>query len=425
MFQPLNVFQRLMRAWDRIHPYNAAQCAVLDPSIEPDELINAFPRAVTAAGLGEVRVGHDAATMVQVPANDPRLQPATTWIGGSFEHHVSTHMNQPFAPDREVPFRAFVVRDGTGCRAGLVYSHWVADSWSIRRLIQRWIELAMHRSPSAPMLPLPGGYWKLVGPNRLGWTLSRGLLDALRHSSRLRSVRRTPTNAPDAQSVAFQLHALPDGIGPAMRHRARLLGATVNDVMLAAAAQSLARCTTNQKTRRRPDLSMGTIVDLRRSTQLTDRHFGLLLGFVGAVYRPADLNDFGRLLEQTARQSSRSRLEHAAAASMVRLAIGCFLSERWPARKLLEFYRKRLPLAGGISNVEMSRDPLSSLHPSPLRDYIRVSPAGPMMPLAFTPTTLGNQSHIGFTYKPGAMDEQSANALLGTFADRLCRFAFD
>ncbi|HMO26965.1 MAG TPA: hypothetical protein PKB10_11915, partial [Tepidisphaeraceae bacterium] len=333
MSQPLNVFQRLMRAWDRIHPYNAAQCAVLDSSIDPQRLIDAFPRAIDSAGLGEVRVDGHVATIARVPLTDARLQPAAAWAGGSFERHLSAQLNEPFDPERCVPFRAFVVRDDTGCRAGIVYSHWVADSLSMRRLVHRWIVLALGHPAPPPVLPMPGGYGSLVGPNRLPWTLARGLLDAMRHSSRLRSVRRTPTNAPEQQSVAFQVHPLPDGIGDALRRRARDRSVTVNDVMLAASAEELSRATVRQKTRRRPDLSMGTIVDLRRMIDLPDRHFGLLLGFVGNVWRPGALQDFDRLLDITARQSRQSRADHAAAASMIRLAIGCFLAERWSARK--------------------------------------------------------------------------------------------
>jgi hypothetical protein len=69
-------------------------------------------------------------------------------------------------------------------------------------------------------------------------------------------------------------------------------------------------------------------------------------------------------------------------------------------QRMLHFYQKHLPLAGGISNVNMNRSWATAYHPRPLLDYIRVSPTGPMMPLVFATTTLGHSFHFAYTYRP-------------------------
>ena len=51
--------------------------------------------------------------------------------------------------------------------------------------------------------------------------------------------------------------------------------------------------------------------------------------------------------------------------------------------RAVHLYRKRVPLAGGISNINLSTTWASDYHPTPLLQYIRVSPTGPMMPLVF------------------------------------------
>ena len=77
------------------------------------------------------------------------------------------------------------------------------------------------------------------------------------------------------------------------------------------------------------------------------------------------------------------------------MVVGLTIGRLLGRDKMVEFYRKRMPLAGGISNVNLNRSWAGEFHPEPLLDYIRVSPTGPLMPLVFTPTTLGKKMHLG------------------------------
>ena len=66
-----------------------------------------------------------------------------------------------------------------------------------------------------------------------------------------------------------------------------------------------------------------------------------------------------------------------------------------PNRDLYHFYRKELPMLGGLSNVTLNDTWAARYHPDPLREYIRVSPTGPLVPLVFLgPTTLGSQLSV-------------------------------
>jgi hypothetical protein len=90
-------------------------------------------------------------------------------------------------------------------------------------------------------------------------------------------------------------------------------------------------------------------------------------------------------------------------------------------KRAYPFYRKHMPLAGGISNVCLDRTWAAQYHPTPLLDYIRVSPTGPMIPLAFTPTTLGSQFNLGLTYRHNLLTDPAADAIVVEFLDRLAR----
>jgi NRPS condensation-like uncharacterized protein len=205
---------------------------------------------------------------------------------------------------------------------------------------------------------------------------------------------------------------------------AKRLGVTVNDVFLAAMAEVCDRFVPARRTSRRPDLGLGTIVDLRsRTKQRMEDQLGLFLGFTSVFCRPDDLSDWNRLLQRIHQQNAMQKNAFAAESSMVRMLAGLVVARILKKRKLLEFYRKRLALTAGISNVNLNRDWPKRFHPDPLLDYIRISPAGPMMPVVFTPTTLGNQLNIGLTCRQSVIPREQAGELISAFLARLESFA--
>src|SRR5262249_43625717 len=96
---------------------------------------------------------------------------------------------------------------------------------------------------------------------------------------------------------------------------------------------------------------------------------------------------------------------------------GVVAGELLSQRTLLNWYRKRLPLCAGISNVNLNRTWVAEYHPAPLVDYVRVSPVGPIMPIVFTPSSLGNDLHFGLT----CGDAVVSPARAGTVADEFAR----
>src|SRR5258706_3677489 len=53
---PINVFQRLARQWDEMHPYNAAQVLKIEGTPSPSALQEAWHDALNDLGLGRVHV---------------------------------------------------------------------------------------------------------------------------------------------------------------------------------------------------------------------------------------------------------------------------------------------------------------------------------------------------------------------------------
>lgn len=419
----LNVFQQLTRQWDSIHPYNAAQAMKLEGAPETDRLSSTYEATLGELGLGSAEVRGGRFRWHRLPLDHrPNLAVPD---GTTFSEWMSKELNRPFA-DGSVPFRPFVISEDGNHYAGVAYHHWAADSYSIRLLLHEWFLRIFEPTEArrAPLRVATQGYWKLFGPGQAGWKLDEGILGVFRWSARFRRARRIePSASKDLQSH-FSLHHAPVGLIQSIARACRQNGITVNDVFLATMAEVCDRFVPTQRNGKRPDLGLGTIVDLRsKSRQRMEDQFGLFLGFTSVFCRQDDLKDWNRLLARVHQQNAMQKQACAAESSMVRMASGLAVARIIKKRQLIEFYRKRLALTAGISNVNLNRDWPRHHHPAPLLDYVRVSPAGPMMPVVFTPTTLGNQLNIGLTCRKSVVSEALATRMIEAFLRRLESFA--
>ena len=417
---PLNIFQRLTRQWDQLHPYNAAQSMHLDGNADIGRIEEAWRSALTELGLGPVRcnggnyfysTAKDLHQSVHVPS--PAL---------SVDAYLTAEMNRPFTADEGTPFRPFVLTESGSHFLGVVYHHWIADSVSIRSLLREWF-LRLYQPERAQRIPFKqptAGYWRLFGPDAANWDLGTNVLDVFRWSSRLKLARRVENRSFPDLKTQFTLHRLPDGLVDRLLPVARAAGATLNDLFLAAMARACDRYVVAPPARRRTDLALGVIVDLRASApdMLADT-FGLFLGFTSVLCGIEHLRDWDRLLAHLTQQNRQNKRNTSAQTSMLRILGGSIAGRLLSRRGVLEFYRKRIALAAGISNVNLNRTWVADYHPSPILDYIRVSPTGPMLPVVFTPSTLGNRLHFGLTHRVSVLPEDIAAQCADTFAHML------
>lgn len=434
----LNVFQRLVRQWDALHPYNAAQVMHLAGAAadddDADRLDDAWRETLADLGLGTLQTRGDRYRF-ELLNGDVTLGRVTRVCGRTrgLDEFITGELNRRFEPGGS-PLRPFILR-GEGDHtfyAGVVYHHWVADSASIRLLLREWFYRAYDpsRARRAPLRVAPSGYWPAFGPTQRKWELDDGVLTSLRWSSRMKRARRIESSGFDDYRTHFTSHRLPDGIVEPLRRASRAMGVTLNDVFLAAVAQVCDADPCIRRTARRQDLALGTIVDLRAraprgatpADNLADV-FGLFLGFTSVVCRPRELCDFDRLVRRISVQNRAHAASGAPEASMIRMLAGLVAHRVLGQQRIKQFYRKRLPLAGGVSNVNLTGSWAHEYHPAPLLDYIRVSPSGPMMPLVFTPTTLGQRLNFGLTCRSAVVPPDRAAAMSATFTHGLLRVA--
>lgn len=419
---PLNVFQHLMRRWDAVHPYNAAQAMHLSGTPDVGRLAAAWAEAVAETGLGAVAVARSRYRYTSLNGHAAKYPVAARSTG--LAEYLSAEMNRPFDDPDEPPFRPFVLTGDGTYHLGLVYQHWLADSVSIRSLVGEWFARAFDPAAArrSPFVIGQTGYWNSVGPGRAGWSFAEGLLNLTRRHTRLRRARKVDSHALSDPATRFAVYPAAPGTIGRLRAVAADRGVKVNDLFLAALAEACHAHVPLQPRPNRRDLAVGSVVDLRPyAPPAVAESFGLLLGFTNVVCQPDELADFDRLVAAVAAQTRHQKARGVAPSSLMWMSAALIVGKLSKPKELYHFYRKELPLAGGLSNVDLTRTWLGRYHPDPVLDYVRVSPTGPMAPLAVTTTTLCDQLHVGLTHRTGLIDPALADAIAAAFLNRLAR----
>lgn len=420
----LNIFQRLMRLWDEVHPYNAVHtCRIAGPA-DIQRISDAWRISLKAMGVGKISVNKGNFRHV-APSDSECSSSIQLHSGMSLDELVTNEMNTRMNPDEGCPFRAFVLDEGNTHCVGVNYHHWVADSASIRWLMNEWFIHMQDPSRNGickARIPTQG-QWHYFGPDSAGWRLDEGFMALLRNRTRFSRMRYIDKPVTDSK-VAITFHHLPDGVGPKLASLAKRSGATFNDVMVAAMAQVVDVHGVTPANKDRDELSIGTIVDLRNTaSQKMDDIFGLFLGFITTIVRAQDLQDWDRLLQRVARQNTFQKHSKAAHASILRMVAAVLETKLVTPRRWGELYRRRMPLAAGISNVNMNRTWVGQHHPQSILDYYRIAPTGPIIPAAFTPTTLGSRMNFGITRLSSLIDPTHNQRIASSLSDRLIDLA--
>jgi hypothetical protein len=418
----LNIFQRLTRRWESVHPYNAAQVMRIGGHVDGDSATAAWGEALRALGLGRVRIYDEARFRHEVLNGELARYPVRVLpLNSSLESHLSAELNRAFDDPEEPPFRPFLLHREDDFYLGVVYQHWVADSVSIRAVLRQWFTLLFDPPAArASALSQPReGYWGLFA-SRSDWRLAPTLLANFCSHIRHRRARKVLTAGARDYPVRVTLAEAPLGLIDQLRESARDERVKLHDILLASMAETCDRFVPVQARPNRPDLSVGSIVDLRRHTSanLSDT-FGLFLGFTHVICRRADLQQWPRLLRSVATQNHVHKQTGLAQASLVWMVAALIAGRFLPDWKVYHFYRKELPMLGGLSNVTLNDTWAARYYPEPLREYLRVSPTGPLVPLVFSTTTLGPRLSIAVTFRENLMSPDIATEMTNGFLNRL------
>lgn len=398
----LNIFQRTMLQWNGLHPYNAIHVARIPAVFDHTLLTRVIQSTIHRLGLsGLVLDSRNGVYSYEGGAAHFDVKvlsgPDTAAVLVS---EIEQQLNTTFASGRQFnPFRFFVVPEADAFNLGLVYFHPVADAEAVVFLLKRMVEAYLASGETSFIEAVD------IYPRQRDRLITRPavlLAKLLSLPGQILQMRRScrPKYQNPANTLnSFVLFSLPPGSLARLLRASKSWGVTVNDLFLALLLRSLAPQAGHAQCPRRPLLSVGCIVNLRRELGLeASRTFGLFLGsFLVSVPAPEDssLKLLALNVHDQTDQVKQRRLYLATSLELrfARWMLGFFSTPR--RRKL---YQKHYPLWGGITNMN-----LNQLWPQPPDgsgvNYFRAVSTGPATPLVLSVTTAGDAVNIGLSYR--------------------------
>src|SRR3954464_11594228 len=127
-FVPYNAFQKVMRLWDEVHPYNAAQIMKLQGPADYDKLNRTWHETLNTLGIGRIVMNGTRYAHTAWKGKPGSRFIDVAQVAGSFEDFLSDEINRPFCGPEYCPFRPFVYQEPDAHYVGVIYHHWPADS---------------------------------------------------------------------------------------------------------------------------------------------------------------------------------------------------------------------------------------------------------------------------------------------------------
>jgi len=434
----LNPFQLLMRRWSHMHPYNAGQVMEISGIPDFDRWRHAAQHVLAEMGLGPATFtpGDTHATFSAGPSVTVEES------GVSLAAFFDEELNRPFAAG-DAPVR-FCILPAVGRNGSTqshyfaaVYDHWIADSRAMRELMHRIYEQYRSDEGSLPPLTLEAPSFRKIYRKHVGRLVRcTALRESLKNCWRHRRCFRI--NIPDPLDFRsrFLFRQLPEGLIERVHTFAKQQGASVNDTFIAVLAQTMGAYTHEHRQRRRKkrfhfprsEVGIGTIVDIRdAASEPLDRVFNLYLSSYTVVLHQAERRGTDTVAREVAATTTRLKKTFATvkgfwALAMARVWWDLYTSPRNRALLL----HKMVPVVAGISNVKMTgtwADRATQQRDDPAQprvlDYLRISPTGPLIPLVFTLTTIGERLSLCITYRTTAFSDDQVQEIVDDFISRL------
>jgi hypothetical protein len=419
----LNLFQRMMLRWRALHPYNPVHIVLIPAPLDRARLQACIDGHLEHLGLTGLVVDpkrwrfryHGGPANADLSVRAAGADPIGV-LTGAIEREFNARF--PDAPGT-TPFRFVAVDAGGEFRLALAYDHFVAGGDSIALLLRDIAERYTGGAPAGPASQpperYPPRYRNLLLRHPL-WVL-RGLTGLPRMvASARRSFRPRYENADD-QYNAFKLFSLGPGAVNGLRGAGKAWGVTFNDLLVASVLQALAPLAPERaRQARRRELAVASIVNIRD-------HFGtaaraalspFLASFRVSHPVPAGIG-LRELVQAVHAETARVKTQRIDLTSLLALGVSGLM---WPflsLRRRARFYVKYHPAWAGVTTLNVNalwgvRDGRAAPF-----DYIRAVPTGPLCPMVFAVTTVGDVLHVGVSYRTAAFSPAAIDGVAKEF----------
>ncbi|MBS0319419.1 MAG: hypothetical protein JSR18_02665 [Proteobacteria bacterium] len=414
----LNLFQRTMRRWRSLAPYNAVHAAEVTGAFDEQQVIAAIDAVLARRGIAAHTLDRRARRFAwaATPAAAPTLavMAADGAPDGVLAAQVGRELNAPFAAGQ--PLRFFAVTEPGRYTVGIAYDHYVAGGDSIAELLGEIVDALTPGTPTPPGAP-PALYPPTYA--HLWRTHPRALLHAMAAMRALvRDVGRAmrPRDADVARTHnEFALFRLDAHELAALKARARTAGATLHDLVLAVLLTVVAPIAGTQRAgSRRPDVAVAAIVNIRRDMGAGHaRDFGQFLASLRVVHPvppDASLDALARDVAAVTRANREQRL-------YLRTLIGlAYAAVAWPllsSARRQKFYAKHHPAWAGVSMLAV--DAAWPARLGRARRYTRGVSTGPQTPAVLAISQTGDALSFGVSWRTSVHPGDLATRLESAF----------
>ena len=420
----MNDYQQLMLRISELTPYNAVHAVKLTKhDLDVMALHKAVDNVLLKLNLGVPAFDHSR-RLVHFTSPQDAIQ-----IGHRsllLEDHMAFEMNTPFAI-HEVPLRFFIVTNASQYYFAVTYNHWVADAYSIMRLIESIFLTATGHSGSGQLTllapPLEQCFKKVYGKKLVYyryWGMLRNIVDYARaYRCYISHVESTTTGCCHYFFSEQELLQL--------LHVCKVRQITLNDLFITVLAQLFGTLTANNRTLikrrlwkgKRDKLVISVMSNIRKQSSVSLSHtFGVYLGFFSLFFKDPERYSFDQLQQMVSNKTQTFKRQNIALKLSTLWGIQ---TKRWDRcvtkRRQYQLFSKSVPITVGISNISLNAElwPRSDLY----QDYIRCSPTAMVCPMVFNITTQHQTMSLAMSYRKVCYTDHDAIEIRGQFINRI------
>lgn len=422
----INAFQRLMRKWDELHPYNALAIAHVTGLPGADSLRRAAEALFAERGVARLSLDGDRACYEpgQGRALVEKIGPLARDDSAVLAQIATEQLNRRFMPDGFLPVRFFVAPTESGHFVGRVYQHWIGDEYWLNELFYAALARCLETSPPGPPvvagLAPPrfrdafAGYFGVDGVLRHGAGVARELL-------RFRLCDGPSGPARDDLTDRVTFPAVPDDALERAKRRANRSGVTINDLAVASLAWTLHRMTRDRlKGGRRRDLAITSMINLRPLVpSRLPRETGLYLSHFNCFLRPDREGGFDGTLASVAAQCRGAKRTRSYLRGLLEIALADRIWPMIPRAERARYFSNQKPVAAGITNVRVEEGWTRGELGQRVVNVGRAASTGPMTPLALSVSTAAGVLKLGLTARSSLWSPEQAEEIGREFAARL------
>lgn len=398
----LNEFQKTLLQWTELQPYNAVHIVEIGQTLTPERVSVGIIRVLDSCHLSQVKLDlrRGVYTYHDGPPHVP-LRVLENPSGPIFDEEIAWQLNEPFPYQSSfTPFRFFLCTGPTSTRLGVAYFHVVADAESVTRLLLEITRQVLADFPADVRTEglLPAHSSKVYSGSIFStpWKFIR----AVKKIRGLRQSFRPPLCKTTDFHNEYVSYALGREQTTLVLNKAHSWGVTVNDLCLAATLLADSAITQDRFHGKRPQLSVGCIVNLRRDVKESRRRdFGLFLGFFTVTHLVPPNISFQQLAREIHAQTQTAKDRKLYLAAPFELRTSRFIFGRMPIEKKRNFYRKSYPVWGGITNMRVD-ELCQASGVEGILGYHRGVSTGPALPYAVGITGACGQLIFGVSFRP-------------------------